>query len=216
MHIHTYKWRVHGSEPYSGIQGRHKCLWTLMDPDMYMHHVDIFPLLFLIFSFLITSQKDFIIPYIIDNRGTDSPHYHSIMYYFTPPIFSCLVNILLLFIRTISPYFTCINWVDTTLYSTSIWVLCSLSQQLFKSWNRLHCSLQAFGYYCQRLPGLTTKSIYCTKDTASNAVLTFCATWPFDTQSSQCNCQQAPKFPWLCDSRALITNWMPHTGSNLE
>ena len=32
MHIHTYKWRVHDSEPYSGIQGRHKCLWTLVDP----------------------------------------------------------------------------------------------------------------------------------------------------------------------------------------
>ena len=57
-----------------------------MDPDMYMCRVDIFPLLFLIFSFLITSQKDFIIPYIIDNRMTDSPHHHSIMYYFTPYI----------------------------------------------------------------------------------------------------------------------------------
>ena len=40
--------------------------------------------------------------------------------------------ILLLFIRTISPYFTCINQVDTTLYLISIWVLCSLSQHLFK------------------------------------------------------------------------------------
>ena len=41
--------------------------------------------------------------------------------------------ILLLFIRTISPYFICINRVDTTLYLTSIWVLCSLGQHLFKS-----------------------------------------------------------------------------------
>ena len=40
--------------------------------------------------------------------------------------------ILLLFIRTISPYFTCINRVDTTLYLISIWVLCSLGQHLFK------------------------------------------------------------------------------------
>ena len=55
-----------------------------MDLNMYMHRVDIFPLLFLIFSFLIISQKDFIIPYIIDNHMTDSPYHHSIMYYFTP------------------------------------------------------------------------------------------------------------------------------------
>ena len=40
------------------------------------------------------------------------------------------------------PYFTCINQLDTTLYLTSIWVLCSLGQHLFKSWNWLHCSLQ--------------------------------------------------------------------------
>ena len=33
----------------------------------------------------------------------DFPHHYSIMYYFTPPIFSCLLNILLLFVRTISP-----------------------------------------------------------------------------------------------------------------
>ena len=35
------------------------------------------------------------------------------------------------------------------------------STSLLKSWNWLHCSLQAFGLYCQRLPGLTTKSIHC-------------------------------------------------------
>ena len=125
-----------------------------------MRRMDIFPLLFLIFFFLITSQKDFIIPYIIDNRMTDSPHHHSIMYCFTPPIFSCLFHILLLFVRTFSPLFTCINRVDTTLYLILIWVLYSLGQTFSKSWNWLHCSLQAFGYYCQRLPGLTTKSIY--------------------------------------------------------
>ena len=180
MHIHTHKWRVRHPEPYSGIQGQRKCLWTLVDPDMYMRRMDIFPLLFLIFSFIISSQKDFIIPYIIDNCMRDSPHYHSIMYYFTPPY------ILLLFIRTIFPYFICINRVDTTLYSISIWGLYSLSQQFFKSWNWLHCSLQAFGYYCQWLPGLTTKSThyyphsyyFCTRftifnleDTTTNAVL---------------------------------------------
>ena len=73
-----------------------------------------------------------------DRLSPSSQHHLSLH----PPIFSCLVNILLLFIRTFSPLFTCINRVDTTLYSTSIWVLCSLGQHLFKSWNWLHCSLQ--------------------------------------------------------------------------
>ena len=48
---------------------------------------------FLIISYLFFPyffQKDFIIPYIIDNRMTDSPHHHSIMYYFTP-LYSPLV-----------------------------------------------------------------------------------------------------------------------------
>ena len=128
MHTHADIQRVHDSEPYSGIQGRCECLWTLVDHDMYMHHVDIFPYYSLCFSSLILSQKDFIIPYIITNRTTDFPHHHSIMYDFTPPIFSCLVNILLLFVRTFSPLFTCINRVGTMLYSTLIWVLCSLGQ----------------------------------------------------------------------------------------
>ena len=92
------------------------------------------------------------------DRLSPSSQHHVLLH---PPIFSCLLHFLLLFVRTISPYFTCINRVDTTLYSISIWVLCSLSQHLFKSWNWLHCSLQGFGLYCQRLPGLTTKSIHC-------------------------------------------------------
>ena len=103
MHIHTYKRRVHDSELYSGIQGRHKCLWTLVDPDMYMRHVDIFPYYSLSFFFSYSFLKDFIIPHIIDNCMTDFLHHHSIIYDFTPPIFSCLVNILLLFVRTFSP-----------------------------------------------------------------------------------------------------------------
>ena len=142
MHTHAYIWRVRYPEPYSGIQGRRECLWTLVDPDMYMRRVDIFSLIILYLFFSYFFIKDFIIPYIIDNCMRDSPHHHSIMYYFTPPIFSCLFHILLLFLRTFSPLFTCINWVDTTLYSISIWVLCSLGQQFSKSWNWLHCSLQ--------------------------------------------------------------------------
>ena len=133
MHIHTYTSSVHNSEPYSGIQGQCKRLWTLVDPELYMCHVDIFPHYSLYFSFLIFSPKDIITSHIIDNCMTDFFQHHSIMYVFIPPIFSCLLHILLLFVRTISPEFTCINQVDTMLYSTSIWVLCSLSQHLPKS-----------------------------------------------------------------------------------
>ena len=45
MHIHTHKRRVRHPEPYSGIQGRHERLWTLVDPDMYMRRMDIFSLI---------------------------------------------------------------------------------------------------------------------------------------------------------------------------
>ena len=84
MHIHTYKRRVYNSEAYYGIQGQREHLWTLVDPDMYMCHVDIFPYYSLCFCFLISSQQDIIIPHIIDNRMTDFPHHHSIMYDFSP------------------------------------------------------------------------------------------------------------------------------------
>ena len=57
MHIHTYTWSVRDLEPYSGIQRRHERLWTLVDPDMYMRHVDIFSHYSLYFSYLIFPQK---------------------------------------------------------------------------------------------------------------------------------------------------------------
>ena len=57
MHIHTYKRRVRDSEPYSGIQGRHECLWTLVDPNMYMHHEDIFPIILYVFPLLSLPKK---------------------------------------------------------------------------------------------------------------------------------------------------------------
>ena len=62
MHIHAYIWRVCNSEPYLGIQGQHECLWTLVDPDMYMRRVDIFPHYSQCFSFLISSQKTLLSP----------------------------------------------------------------------------------------------------------------------------------------------------------
>ena len=74
-----------------------------MDPDLYMCHVDMFYHYSLYFSSLIFPSKDIIIPYIINNHMTDFPHHHSIMYVFTPPIFSYLLHILLLFVRTSSP-----------------------------------------------------------------------------------------------------------------
>ena len=57
MHTHVYIWRVCNSKPYSGIQGWCKCLWTLVDPNMYMCHVDIFSYYSLSFSSLISFQK---------------------------------------------------------------------------------------------------------------------------------------------------------------
>ena len=117
-------------QAYKGDANVYGPLWT---PTCICAVWTFFPLLFLIFSFIISSQKDFIIPYIINNHMRNFPHHYSIMYYFTPPIFSCLLNILLLFVRTISPQFTCINRVGTMLYSTSIWVLFSLGHQLSKS-----------------------------------------------------------------------------------
>ena len=131
MHIHTHKQRVHGLEPYSGIQGWREHLWTLMDPNMYMRHKDIFPYYSLSFLPLFLHKRlyHFLHHWQLYDRFSPLSQHHILLH---PPIFSCLVNILLLFIRTISPYFTCINWVDTTLYSISIWVLCSLSQHLFK------------------------------------------------------------------------------------
>ena len=80
MHIYTYTWSVYDSELYSGIQGQCEHLWTLVDPDLYMRHMDIFPHHSLYFSYLILSQKDIIIPHIINNHMTDFFHHHSIMY----------------------------------------------------------------------------------------------------------------------------------------
>ena len=57
MYIHAYIWRVCDLELYSGIQGQHEHLWTLVDPDMHLHHVDIFSHYSLCFSFLISFQK---------------------------------------------------------------------------------------------------------------------------------------------------------------
>ena len=51
------------------------------------------------------------------------------------------------------------------------------------------------------------------RNTASNTVLLLCHS-ALLAPSQWCGCHQAPKFPWLCDSRALITNWVPHTAQS--
>ena len=141
----------------------------------------------------------------------------------SPPLYSPVIC------KDFFPLFTCINRVGTMLYSISIWVLCSLSQHLSKSWNQLHCSLQAFGYYCEQLPGLTTKSIhyysysyhfrtrftfYCTKDTASNAVLPFRATWLFDAQAHNATVSRCPNSHDSATRVCRLYNREPHTSSN--
>ena len=57
MHIHTHKRRVQDSELYSGIQGQREHLWTLVDPNMYMRCVDIFPYYSLSFLLLLFPKK---------------------------------------------------------------------------------------------------------------------------------------------------------------
>ena len=151
MHIHAYKWRVCNLELYSGIQ---RATWMFMDPCGPQHVYAPCGHIFLLFSM-------FLFSYFLPKK-----HYHSLHHWqtFSITTASCMTSppyILLSFVRTFSPQFTCINQVGTKLYSISIWVLCSLGQPLSKSWNWLHCSLQAFGYYCQRLPRLSTKSIHC-------------------------------------------------------
>ena len=146
-----------------------------------------------------------------------------------PPIFSCLVNILLFFVRTFSPLFTCINQVGTMLYSTSIWVLFSLGHQLSKSWNWLHCSLQAFGLYCQRLPGLTTKSIHYYSYSSHfhtrftfiaqrilplNTVLQYCATWPFGAQAHDVTVSRHPNSHNSATRAHQLYNRELHTSSD--
>ena len=73
--VYTHISRVHNLETYSGLYRQREHLWTLIDPNLYMCWMDLFPYYSLCFSSHIFSQKDFIIPYIIANRITDFPHH---------------------------------------------------------------------------------------------------------------------------------------------
>ena len=120
MHIHTHKWRVRGSA---------RVTRKFMDPCgprhvyvPYGHFSLIIPYLF--FPYFFTKRLYHPLHHRQSHdRLSPSSQHHVLL---QPPY------ILLLFIRTISPYFTCINQVDTTLYLILIWVICSLSQHLFK------------------------------------------------------------------------------------
>ena len=96
MHIHTHKWRVQDSELYSGIQGQREHLWTLVDPNMYMRRVDIFPYYSLSFLLLLFPKKTL-----------SSPKSSTIVWQTFPIItasrMTSLSYILLLFVRTFFP-----------------------------------------------------------------------------------------------------------------
>ena len=128
IYSHTYEVFVMQSciQAYKGNTNIYGPLWTQPIYALYEQNL----LSIFMFFLLIFPSKDILIPYTINNCMTDFFHHHSIMYVFTPPIFSCLLHILLLFLRTISPQFTCIIQVDTALYLTLIWVLYSLMSEL--------------------------------------------------------------------------------------
>ena len=61
IHTHIYEEFMIWSR-IQAYKGLYECLWTLVDPDMYMRHVDIFSHYSLCFSFLISSQKTLSLP----------------------------------------------------------------------------------------------------------------------------------------------------------
>ena len=73
MRIPTYTQSVCNLEPYSGIQGWCKHLWTLVDPGMYMCHVDIFPYYSLYFTILFFPKRHYHPPYHWQSHDRLSP-----------------------------------------------------------------------------------------------------------------------------------------------
>ena len=142
MYTHAHKVFViwNHIQAYKGDTNVYGPLWT---PTCICTVWTYFLIILYIFPILFFPKRHYHPPYYRQSHDRLSPSsQHHVWLH--PPIFSCLFHILLLFVRTISPQFTCINWVDTILYSTSIWVLCSLGQPLSKSWHQLHCSLSSF------------------------------------------------------------------------
>ena len=114
MHTHAYIQKVRNSEPYSGIQRRHEHLWTLVDPNMYMCHVNTFLHYSLCFSFLIfSSQKTLSSPtsskiiwqtfLIITASYMTSPLYILLFSQYSPVI--CKDNFPLVYMYKLSRYY---------------------------------------------------------------------------------------------------------------
>ena len=130
-------------QAYKGNTNIYRPLWTMTCICAMWTY---FLIILYIFPILFFPKRHYHPPYHWQSHDRLSPSsQHHVWLH--PPIFSCLFHILLLFVKTFSPQFTCINQVDTIMYLISIWVLCSLSQHLSKSWNRLHCSLQVLLAY---------------------------------------------------------------------
>ena len=143
-------------QAYKGNANVYEPLWT---PTCICAVWTFFPYYFLSFLFLLFPKKTLSSPTLL-TTAWQTPPIITASYITSPPYILLFSQHSPVIYKDFFPLFTCINRVDTTLYSTSIWVLCSPGQQFSKSWNWLHCSLQAFGYYCQQLPGLTTKSTH--------------------------------------------------------
>ena len=81
IHMHIYEEFVIRSciQAYKGDVNLYGPLWTPTCICAMWTYFSLFSMFFLSYSF----PKDFIIPHIIDNRMTDFPHHHSIMYDFT-------------------------------------------------------------------------------------------------------------------------------------
>ena len=143
IHMHIYEEFTIWSR-IQAYKGLHKCLWTLVDPNMYMHHVDTFSYYSLCFFFF---------SYFLPKR-----HYHPLYHWQSYDRLSTLpqhhVWLHPLYILLFIPYspVICKDFfplvymykLSTMLYSTSIWVLYSLRQPFSKSWNWLHYKPSSF------------------------------------------------------------------------
>ena len=144
MHTHAYIGRVQDLEPYSGIQGRHEHLWTLVDPDMYMRHVDIFfIILYLFFSYSFLKRL-YHSPYhqqSYDRLSPSSQHHVWLhppyILLFTPysPVI-CKDFFPLVYMYKSSRYYAVFHINLGSIFPQS-------PTSLIKSWHQLHCSHQA-------------------------------------------------------------------------
>ena len=129
IHMHIYEEFMIQShiKAYKGDTNIYGPLWT---PTCICTMWTYFLIILYVFPFLFSPKRHYhpLHHRQLHDRLSPSSQHHVWLY---PPIFSCLLHILLLFVRTISPQFTCINQVGTMLYSILIWVLCSLGQHLF-------------------------------------------------------------------------------------